>query len=235
MLFLYPEIESHTIAKLAERKKEITFGKITGDMSFAKGKNPFRRLQILFAALNAHYIYDKVTGKSSDIDQAVQNKTPEKGEESQQEAEELYKHMPPELENHMPLPQEPVLPEKTEEDSHPNSPKWDIELINQESEEQNNQSIAGADPNTPETVTGMYGKPCIPPSAKTREKEYPLDDLKNTHPPNVKKRDSQAPLPSQPLAPEHQRTPGTTGNRSFFHWLIDLLKKAFSILRNIFT
>lgn len=230
-----PEVESYTITKLSERKKEITFGKITGDMGFTKGKNPLRRLKKLFAALNAHYIYDKVTGNSSDIDQAAQNKTPEKDEEIRQEAKELYKHMPPEFKNGMALPQEPVLPEKTGGDSHLNIPEWDIESMNLERKEQINQPATGTNPDTPGILTGMNGKPGIPPTAETREKEYPLDDEKKAQPPDAKAKDRQAPLPSQPLTPQHQGTSKPTGSHRFLHWLIKLLKKAFSLLLNIFT
>jgi len=64
------------------------------------------------------------------------------------------------------------------------------------------------------------GKPGISPTTETRKNEYPSSD--------AKKQEIQAP------PPQHRRTSEPTGAHGFFQWLIKLLKKAFSLLRNIF-
>lgn len=231
-----PEVESLTMRELSERKKTITLRTITGDMGFIKKKNSLRRLQKLFAALKAHYIYDKVTGKSLDMDRDARPrpKTPEKDMPIPQRD---YKRIPLGSKNDMALPKEPLHSEKTGGDSFQGTPldipEWDSEFMNLDRKEQIKQSAAGADTDTPEIVTGMIGKPSIPPAAETREKEYPLDDEKRTQPSDAKKQESHAP-PPQPSLPQQKGRSELKDRHGFFHRLLELLKKAFSLLRNIF-
>lgn len=226
-----PEVESHAMTGLSERKKIITFGKITGDMGFTKGKNPLRRLQKLFAALNAHYI-----SSNRDQDAPPRHKTPEKDSGIRHEADaKSYKRIPS-------GPKKTLHPEKTGGDNFQGTPvdipELDREfMMNLERKKQIEQPAAGTDPNTPGILTGMNGKPGIPPATETRApgEKYLLDDEKRTQPSYAKKQESQAAPPPQPLKPQQQqRTSEPDDNHGFFHWLIKLLKKAFSFLRNIF-